>query len=934
MASHNRSLICLLLFVCLLPVEVARAATLPAGFSETLVAGEVHAPSAMQFAPDGRLFVCRQTGVIRVVKDGVLLPTPFATLGVHYDGERGLLGIAFDPQFATNGFVYVYYTVPPRTNPAAAAHNRISRLTADGDVMVPDSELVLMELDDLSTSTIHNGGAMDFGADGKLYIATGENARSPLAQRFDSRLGKILRINKDGSIPTDNPHYLDDRAQGDNKAIWARGLRNPFTFAFDRRRTLMYINDVGAEQWEEINHGRPGKNYGWPTTEGPFEPSSFPSFINPVYAYPHVNAGDCAITGGAFYTPQRFQFPASYDGDYFFADYCSGTIRRFDPETGGEPLDFASGLRAPVDLKVGPDGSLYYLVRNSHGGDGEVWRITYDPDAPSITTHPANLSVIVGQPATFTVTAAGEPPLTYRWQRNGVDIPGAAGEGSSYTIAAATLADNGAKFRVRVENGGGDALSNEATLTVTTVANDPPTAVITQPTAGTTYNGGSVIIYAGTGTDPQEGTLPASAFTWRIDFHHDSHLHPFMPETGGAMGGTVTIPTIGETSANVWYRIRLTVRDGGGFSHTVQRDIVPNKVRVTLATSPPGLQVNLDGQPRETPVSFDAVVGVMRNLSAPSPQVAGNTTYEIVSWSDGGYAEHDASTPGADITYTATFQPVSATGPPPAPVVNTYTNGLTLGLSWTPAPGATSYVLEAGSAPGAADLLNTNIGDVTALQGVIPAGTYFARIRSVGPGGVSAPSNEVTILAVGSGPCAAPPPVPAGYTAQAADLHVQLSWDPSPSAASYVLEAGSSSGQADLFNANVGNTTSLGATASAGLYFTRVRAINACGVSEPSAEVPVTLGCSGAPPLSGLTFTKVNGIVTLSWTRSPGAASYRMQVGTAPGLADALDASFGSATSQAVNVGGMSPATFFVRIFAVNACGTSEASNEVVVQVP
>src|SRR6185436_16259137 len=144
---------------------------------------------AMEFAPDGRLFVCEQGGNLRVIKNGVLLSAPFVTLDVNAASERGLLGVAFDPGFAANHYVYVYYTAK-----LPAIHNRVSRFTAAGDVAATNSELVLLELDNLSAGN-HNGGAIHFGADGKLYIAAGENAVPANAQTLTNLLGKLLRIN-------------------------------------------------------------------------------------------------------------------------------------------------------------------------------------------------------------------------------------------------------------------------------------------------------------------------------------------------------------------------------------------------------------------------------------------------------------------------------------------------------------------------------------------------------------------------------------------------------------------------------------------------------------------------------------------------------------------------------------------------------------------
>jgi len=321
----------------------------------------------MAFAPDGRLFVCQQGGQLRVVKTGSLLSTPFVSLTVDSSGERGLLGIAFDPNFATNHYLYVYYTVA--TSPI---HNRVSRFTAAGDTAVPGSEAIILELDNLSSATNHNGGAIHFGPDAKLYIGVGENANGANSQTLSNLLGKMLRINADGTIPTDNPFY--NTAAGNNRAIWALGLRNPFTFAFQPGTTRLFINDVGQSTWEEINDGIAGSNYGWPTTEGP---TSNPAFRSPIFFYGHgtTDTTGCAIVGGAFYNPPVAQFPSSYIGKYFFADLCSGWIRVFDP-TAGTATGFATGISTPVDLHVGPDGALYYLAQ---GSGGQVFRVSALP---------------------------------------------------------------------------------------------------------------------------------------------------------------------------------------------------------------------------------------------------------------------------------------------------------------------------------------------------------------------------------------------------------------------------------------------------------------------------------------------------------------------------------------------------------------------------
>lgn len=348
------------------------------GFEQTQVATGISVPTTMAFAPDGRLFVAEQTGKLRVIsKSGRLLGQPFIDLSGRVDsrGERGLLGIAFDPDFSSNQHVYLYFT--RKATGTEPAHNRIVRFTADGNKAVAGSGRLILRLNRLSDKQNHNGGALHFGKDGKLYVAVGENANAKNAQSFKNLLGKMLRINKDGSIPKDNPYFDREKVKGKNKAIWARGLRNPYTFAVRPGTGTIFINDVGQQTWEEINRGIAGANYGWPYYEGPdrFDtslqvPEGF-KHRKPIHYYEHDP--ECAITGGTFYIPETVQFPASYVGDYFFADFCAGWIRTYDPATRSVK-NFARGASRPVDLKVDRAGSLYYLERT---GGGSVYRVEY-----------------------------------------------------------------------------------------------------------------------------------------------------------------------------------------------------------------------------------------------------------------------------------------------------------------------------------------------------------------------------------------------------------------------------------------------------------------------------------------------------------------------------------------------------------------------------
>jgi glucose/arabinose dehydrogenase len=358
---RSNLLVALGLAAAALGPAAAPAAELPPGFSETTVAAGLEKPTAIAVAADGRVFVCEQTGRLRVIKGNRLLARPFVKLSV--DARRGgLLGVALDPDFPGAPYVYLYYTA---TRPSI--HNGVSRFTARGDRVVPGSEVRLLDLP-RNGPLNHYGGALHFGPEGALYVGVGDNGTADNAQSLATPFGKLLRIAADGHLLRDNPFF--DNTSGTARAIWALGLRNPYTFAFSAEGRLL-INDVGEDRWEEIDDGAMGANYGWPVSEGPTGDSGF---VGPLFAYGHGNGPEtgCAITGGVFYEPAQQQFPDEVRGSYFFADYCGGWIRRLDLASGGAS-DFASHIGFPVDLAVGDDGSLYYVAH----GEGVVRRITF-----------------------------------------------------------------------------------------------------------------------------------------------------------------------------------------------------------------------------------------------------------------------------------------------------------------------------------------------------------------------------------------------------------------------------------------------------------------------------------------------------------------------------------------------------------------------------
>ena len=645
-------------------------AILPEGFYETQVRG-LSSPTALAVGPDGWILVCEQRGALRLIRDGALQTQPFLQVDVQAFQERGLVGVQFDPGFGSNRWIYLYYTATQPT-----FHNRLSRFTAGETNAVPGSEVVLLDLPTLGVSGWHNGGSIAFGPDDKLYLGVGDNNLGALAQRLDSVLGKVLRLNRDGTIPADNP--LAGTAEGASRAIWALGFRNPYTLAFQPGTGRLFANDVGLDTWEEINEVVRGGNYGWPVYEGP---ANDPNFNAPLFAYRHlqnVNASS-AITGGAFYNPATNQFPAEYTGKYFFADGFTQVINVLDPVTRAvtgfatyAPFPASGPDVTPLYLTVAADGSLYYIARSQR----TLNRIQYGVSpVPRVGGQPADLVVVVGEAARFMVTAYGREPLAYQWERK------AAGQGSftavagatapEYVLGAAGVADDNAEFRCVVTNPFGVATSRAAGLRV--LSDTPPVPVIEVPVEGATYRAGDTLVFRGFGTDREDGRLAATQLSWRIDFQHHDHSHPLLPDTRGIAGGSVTIPTSGETSDDVWYRIYLTATDAAGISRTVFRDVLPVKSAITLDTVPPGLVVALDGTEVSAPLVFVGVAGVERVIEARS-QVVDGVAYEFESWADGGAAVRTLATPGRDTTLVARFRALTTEADAAEFVSQTVTN--------------------------------------------------------------------------------------------------------------------------------------------------------------------------------------------------------------------------------------------------------------------
>ena len=657
----------------------ASAITLPSGFTDEAVVS-IGGPTALAFTPDGRLLVTTQPGQLYVYQqDGTLLGKALdlasPTNVICSNSERGLLGVAVDPQFATpgNNFIYVYYTF----NNAGTCVNRVSRYTLSTSNVASGQTVLITNIP--STAGNHNAGDVQFGKDGYLYVSVGDGGcdyagnsgcagANDAARDQHSLVGKILRITRDGTIPNDNPFTgagtADCRATGGTTAgnkcreTFAWGLRNPFRIAFDPNDggTRFFINDVGQNTWEEIDLGQAGADYGWNVREGFCANGSTTDcgpppagMTNPVHTYGRTVGA--SITGGAF-VPFGL-WPADYDGDYLFSDYVSGKIFRIEPSGAGPRSEFATGLggSSAVHLRFGPRAGGQALYYTTYAGGGEVRRIYF--------------SATNGVP-TADVTASptsGSAPLTVDFDGSGSSDPDGDsltwlwefGDGQTATTPTPTTSHSygaagsyTASLRVRDSR---NATSAPDTVVIT-VGNTPPSPTIVSPAAGATFTVGQTVTVTGSATDVQDGTINPATFQWTVLRRHGTHTHPWFSGTGNNLTFTAPAPEDLAATTNSSLEISLTATDSGGLSGTAQRNLQPRTVAITLATNPSGLNLTVNGTTVTGPTTITSWQGWTLSLSAPSPQ----GRYNFWSWSDGGAQSHSIVTPAAPTTYTARFK--------------------------------------------------------------------------------------------------------------------------------------------------------------------------------------------------------------------------------------------------------------------------------------
>ena len=703
----------------------APAAVAATNFGEEIVASGLSFPTSFAFLPDGRLLVTEKDGRVRIAANGVVDPTPVLDIRQYVNSywDRGLLGVAVDPAFATNRRFYLFYVYEnDAANREGSKTSQVARFTLSaGNTAEWASRTVILgtvngagcpapsTLADClpAESPSHAGGAMHFAPDGAFFISVGDAASftvvDPLAyrsQQLDSLAGKILRVDTDGKGLSTNPFWNANPNHPRSKA-WALGFRNPFRTALKPGTpTTLYIGDVGWSSWEEQNVVQAGTNAGWPCYEGNhvqvgYQPDPICTSLynagtarGPLIEWDHDD-GDTASVGGTFYTGT--EFPAEYQGAYFYADYTRGWIKRARVNAANQlvdaPIDFATNLAGPVQLESGPDGAIYYVTI----GSGEIRRIRYfanytplDCPTGQYRAEYFNNKTLAGVP---TVQRC-ESSINYDWGLTGPDGLPVDGFSARWTGRFMFGTDN-YQFRVTSDDGARLYIDDQpviddwkdsgpiletatrsmtagehtvraeyyedthgAAMQVSWVADhpsQPPVPTIATPAEGATFKVGDVIQLAGSATDPEDGVLPGTSLRWDVILKHcpgfgpSCHDHPLITITGAT--GQFTAPDHGDGSR---FEIRLTATDSVGLTSTVVRRVDPITLDLTLTSNPVGATVFVDGTAHYTPHTVLSLAGSTHTISVqPGPG------QQFVSWAHGGAQQQDVTLGATDVTFTA-----------------------------------------------------------------------------------------------------------------------------------------------------------------------------------------------------------------------------------------------------------------------------------------
>lgn len=680
-------LIALMLLGISLSGPSSAGATVKSGFSDTLIAS-INSPTDIAFTPGGRLIVSSQGGVLYMMVSGSPTPILDLTSITCSDFERGLLGVVLDPSFSSNNYIYVFYTFKKHggcpANASTSPVNRVSRFVMSGNSVVRTSETVL--IDNMpSPNGNHNAGDLLFGKDGFLYVGIGDGGcqlqvasncggQNQNAKKKNVLTGKVLRITRNGGIPSSNPF------QGDNSGrcnvtgstskthcqeTFATGFRNPFRLAADPNSssTRIYVNDVGQNVWEEIDELVSGADYGWNDREGfcvtgsASNCGSVSGKRNPVFAY--GRGGGCgSITGGAF-VPNGI-WPTTYNGAYLYADYVCGRIFSLK---GGNSTEFGRELGGVTTLQFGPYGSgqaLYYASFS-----GQVRRISTN------STNRAPVAVATANPTSglsplqvaFDGSKSTDPDndtLTYEWDFTD-GSPKSTVAKPTHTFTSAQPKVFNVKLTVRDSKGG----SNSTTIPID-VGNTPPEPVIESPLPSDLFSVGQQFTLVGSATDAQENQT--ITLKWNVRLHHDTHEHPYFSSTGNNRPFSAPAPEDLLAATNSYLVINLTATDSSGLSKTVTQNLQPKKVQLSFDSNPAGLSLSIEGSAFTTPAQFTSWAGNPLDLSAPNQLLPTGEAVVWDSWSIAGGQSFQYVTPANDTSVIANYELV--TGPSFAPVAD------------------------------------------------------------------------------------------------------------------------------------------------------------------------------------------------------------------------------------------------------------------------
>jgi glucose/arabinose dehydrogenase len=645
--------------------------TLPPGFDDHLVAS-LSRPTDLASTPDGRFLVTRQTGQIHVLLPGTGTSTVALDLSdrICTNWERGVNGVAVDPDFTSNHYVYVYYTYNKHNecphddinNPNNPVNRLVRFSLPPGNQIDPSTEIVLVDNIPQLKGT-HNAGDLNFGADGWLYVSVGDGGKWVNATDLSNLAGKILRVGAAGTLPNDNPytHVQGARRCGDPTElppgtgpcleIFAHGLRNPFRFAFQPGSDVFFINDVGQDSWEEINIGNSGANYGWNVREGPCpfpsrldcDPSVPSGYDDPVYYY-HHSTGCYAITGSAF-VPAGI-WPAEFDNAYLFGDYGCGKIWRLVPGDHYTATVFASGLgtNGLVSMIFGPYGETQALYYTTYANGGQVRRITFmDGNRPPKAVASADPAYGASVPLTVTLSAAGsldpdaDDSLVFDWDFGDGQVLTAT---ASLTITHA-YAPAGVYTATLVARDNRGAASAPVSVRID-AGNTPPQPHLAWLSPQAPFAVGDLLEWQASATDPEDGDLPPNALSWEAWLHHidetfpdNAHVHPLLPPSAGQVI-SLTAPgpeDLGATALS-FIELQLTATDSWGLPAMITQAVVPNRVPVAFQANLPQIEMRLEGLTVTLPYSLTSWQNAPLALSIPLQTDPLGQRLALAAWSD------------------------------------------------------------------------------------------------------------------------------------------------------------------------------------------------------------------------------------------------------------------------------------------------------------